>query len=45
MNMSKKRVTSIVESKFKKRKKQRFSGFYTFPLVRWQERKLNLSEK
>ena len=34
MNMSKKQVTSIVESKFKKRKKQRFSGFYTSPLAR-----------
>ena len=33
-NLSKKRVTSIVESKFKKRKKQRSNGFYTSPLAR-----------
>ena len=33
-NLSKKRVTSTVESKFKKRKKQRSGGFYTSPLAR-----------
>ena len=45
MNLSKKRVTSIVESKFKKRKKQRSSGFYTSPLARKKSKFVEKIEK